>query len=1224
VEAFSKAAKSGKFASGASNFLAKIPSLRRTPSKSMRPGDGSGGGLEDLLVFSNEPIPTSLLKMNSDHMGRATKMFAGMLKYMGEQGDPAEPAVGIEIAQKLLHQGLKRPELKDELYMQLLKQTRGNPNVNSRTKAWELFQLTAATMPPSKDFVGLVSEYIHGVAHDDNEVPAVRNLASKTWSGLKRSAKAGPRRTLPSTEEIEAMFMGRRLNTIVFFLDETFEELSYDVTATVLEAVEQLAGMIKLQNYSTFTLFECRRPLSKAAQNNAITNEPVTDEHLLLDDNKYIADVLCEFRNSKMAKEGWQSRLLFKKRMFRETDESITEPQFVNLSYVQAQHDYLMGNYPVVREDAAQMCALQMQAEFASSLGDDEEGLLSCIERFITKQVLMTRPRDEWRLDVGARYRTLEQFSKEDARMQFLRILRSLPYGNSIFFPVKRIEDPIGLLPAKLILGINKRGVHFFRPVPKEYLHSAELRDIMQFGSSSTAVFFKMRVAGVLHIFQFETRQGEDICMALQTHINDIMMKRYSKAKALTGDGKAGGSALGLAQANFGPKYEQHVAQLQKSLEEAHKKLEGLQREVDEARYSKDQLQEELRDVNDQMKKEEESKGSLQDAVAQLTMECDQLRSELSLAKAAAESAPQRGGEGGAGGEAGAAGGGAGGGAGGEANTAAMAELESAVEARTRELSEATEKLSNLEKRVSQLTKEKELMEKKMQRLERAKDQETAELRIKLDNSQGDVRSQLKTKDDKISEILEELASINALYNELKETTENNKFDAAELEELRELRADIERKDKQQAGIIENQAKRLDELEKLYREEQVSRKRAFNMMEDLKGKIRVYCRVRPILNFEKDKGQTFCLQIPDELTVTHAWRDEKKHREYNFDQVFDPCRSQANVFEDTKHLIQSAVDGFNVCIFAYGQTGSGKTFTIYGTEEEPGLTRHGINELFRIIDRDSGKYTFCVTLYMLELYQDTMMDLLLPPQPKNKKGEVEVPKLEIKKDPKGMVVVQGATVVEVTSARQLLAAIEAGQNRRHTASTQMNRESSRSHLDIAITIEATNLQTQSVSKGKISFVDLAGSERVKKSGSTGENLKEAQAINKSLSALGDVISALASEQPHIPYRNHKLTMLMSDSLGGNAKTLMFVNVSPTDSNLEETQNSLQYATRVRTIKNDASRNEANKDMLRLKKQVDYWKEQAGLPAELRQIVDLTPIEERREPQDPSVQTMGLH
>ena len=96
---------------------------------------------------------------------------------------------------------------------------------------------------------------------------------------------------------------------------------------------------------------------------------------------------------------------------------------------------------------------------------------------------------------------------------------------------MRKIEDPIGLLPPKLILGINKRGVHFFRPAPKTYLHSAELRDIMQFGSSSQAVFFKMRVAGVLHIFQFNTAQGEDICMALQTHINDIMTKRYTKVK---------------------------------------------------------------------------------------------------------------------------------------------------------------------------------------------------------------------------------------------------------------------------------------------------------------------------------------------------------------------------------------------------------------------------------------------------------------------------------------------------------------------------------------------------------------------------------------------------------------------------------------------------------------------------------------------------------------------
>jgi hypothetical protein len=368
----------------------------------------------------------------------------------------------------------------------------------------------------------------------------------------------------------------------------------------VLEAVEQLASIIHLQHYTTFTLFECRKLMDRP------TSEQVPDEHVLLDDHKYIADVLYEIRTSathqRGTKEPYSSRLLFKKRMFRETDETVTETVFVNLSYVQAQFDYLQGNYPVVRDDAAQMCALQIQAESGPTLIDQEEAVMECIEKYITKSVLMTRPRDEWLLDVTGRYRALEQFSNEEARLQFLRILRSLPYGNSIFFSVKRIEDPIGLLPAKLILGINKRGVHFFRPVPKEYLHSAELRDIMQFGSSTQAVFFKMRVAGVLHIFQFETRQGEDICTALQTHINDIMMKRYSKAKQTSNGDRS------LPQANFGPKYEQHVSSIQKSLEEVKAQLTEKDTELSQLSYERDALKDELMEAQQQLTFEKEEK----------------------------------------------------------------------------------------------------------------------------------------------------------------------------------------------------------------------------------------------------------------------------------------------------------------------------------------------------------------------------------------------------------------------------------------------------------------------------------------------------------------------------------------------------------------------------------------------------------------------------------------
>jgi hypothetical protein len=317
-------------------------------------------------------------------------------------------------------------------------------------------------------------------------------------------------------------------------------------------------------------------------------------------------------------------------------------------------------------------------------------------------------------------------------------------------------------------------------------------------------------------------------------------------------------------------------------------------------------------------------------------------------------------------------------------------------------------------------------------------------------------------------------------------------------------------------------------------------------------------------------------------------------------QVFTPSDPQSKVFAETKYLVQSACDGYNVCIFAYGQTGSGKTFTIYGTDSDPGLTPRGISELFRVVESNYSKYSFSIKLYMLELYQDTLMDLLVPT-----KKEDKAPRLEIKKDVRtGMVSVPGAIVVEVTSAKQLLNEIARGQKSRHTSSTQMNRESSRSHLIISVLIQATNLQTQAVTHGKLSFVDLAGSERIKKSGSVGEQMREAQAINKSLSALGDVISALASEQVHIPFRNHKLTMLMSDSLGGNAKTLMFVNVSPTDSNLDESQNSLLYAQRVRTIKNEARKNEDTSAVIALKKKIEYWKEQAGLPPHARDHVEL--------------------
>lgn len=1111
--------------------IGKLLSFGRSPKPAAAsPGTPENLQLDELLLFSEDSLPTSLLKHTADNQTRAVKMFASVLQYMGVHGDMLGAMAALELVQKLLHQGLKRPELRDELFMQLVKQTRGNPNPSARTKAWQLLYMTAATMPPTKDFMGLISEYVHQVAHDDSEEEEVRALAGKTWRAMKRTAKAGQRRTLPDMHELDALLKDSKQTTVVYFLDETFEELSYDASTTVMEAVEALASQIKLENFQTFSLFVVQK--AKAPEE---IGTPVADEHVLQDDNRFIADIMYEFKQAK-AKGGAASRLLFKKRMFRETDETITESQFVNLSYIQAQHDYLAGQYPVIREDAAQMAALQMQAEHGPTLAGDAAGFEAALEKYMVKQILTSRPRAEWIADVGTRYKALAQFSKEDARLQYLRIIRSLPYGNSVFFTVKRIEDPIGLLPQKLILGINKRGVHFFRPVPKEYLHSAELRDIMQFGSSSQAVFFKMRVAGVLHIFQFETKQGEDICMALQTHINDIMMKRYSRAKAASGEDAS------AAGPDFGPKYQAHVAELQRQLDEARAALE-------EATSRLDALESERAHMSD----------------------------ELGVLR----------------------------GAGAGAAAAAVA-----VDLAALNLSgDDEEKYKQLLAAISAAEAEKAVLAQRLARMEEQHAAEVEKLNRELDAARGPVKEQMRKKDEQINELTEELGNKTVLLTEAQAKLAASGDAEKELTELRELKEDVERREKAQAEVISQQAKKLEELDSLYRDEALARKKIHNAMEDMKGKIRVYCRVRPILQLEKDKGQAEAVSIPDELTISLNWKDKK--REFSYDAVFAPGTSQEKVFEDTKHLMQSAVDGYNVCIFAYGQTGSGKTFTIYGTEQLPGLTPRGVGELFHILDRDSSKISAKVSCYMLELYCDDLQDLLA----ENKKGErlMKAPKLEIKKDPKGMVTVPGVTVVEnITSARELMSVLEGGQARRHVASTKMNRESSRSHLIMSIVIETTNLQTQSVARGKLSFVDLAGSERVKKSGASGDQLKEAQAINKSLSALGNVISALATEQGHVPYRDHKLTMLMSDSIGGTAKTLMFVNVSPVDGNLEETQNSLQYATRVSTIRNEVVKNDSDKEVLKLKRQIDYWKEQAGLPAHKRDYVDLVDIQDAKQ------------
>ncbi|XP_029019397.1 uncharacterized protein si:dkey-96l17.6 [Betta splendens] len=393
----------------------------------------------------------------------------------------------------------------------------------------------------------------------------------------------------------------------------------------------------------------------------------------------------------------------------------------------------------------------------------------------------------------------------------------------------------------------------------------------------------------------------------------------------------------------------------------------------------------------------------------------------------------------------------------------------------------------------------------------------------------------------------------------------------------------------QQLLFLQEQLKQVKEEKKTvienYTTERTMRKKYYNMVEDMKGKIRVFCRIRPVGRAEAAQGGAAAVKKIDEYSV--AVETPRGPREFLFDKVFSGDASQEELFRDTNRLIQLAMDGYNVCIFAYGQTGSGKTFTMVGDKDQknPGIIPRAFNAIFDMMQENNTKFDFKVSSYMLELYNDRLQDLLVSPA-----GEAsarphshgQARRVEIKRNRKGVVFARGAETKEASSAQELYALFQQACANRHISATKMNVESSRSHLIVSVTVESRNLTNGSVSTGKLSLVDLAGSERAAKTGAKDHQLKEANSINKSLSALGDVISALSAELPHVPYRNSKLTQVMQDSLGGNAKTLMIVNISPSEYNLDETLTSLIYATRVKAITNSAQRNVESKEIAQLK------------------------------------------
>ncbi|KRZ33758.1 Kinesin heavy chain [Trichinella pseudospiralis] len=289
---------------------------------------------------------------------------------------------------------------------------------------------------------------------------------------------------------------------------------------------------------------------------------------------------------------------------------------------------------------------------------------------------------------------------------------------------------------------------------------------------------------------------------------------------------------------------------------------------------------------------------------------------------------------------------------------------------------------------------------------------------------------------------------------------------------------------------------------------------------------------------------------------------------YSFDRVFKPNISQEEVYLASAYpIVKDVLSGYNGTIFAYGQTSSGKTFTMEGVIGDPdyqGIIPRIVSDIFNHIYSMEENLEFHIKISYFEIYMDRIRDLL----------DVTKTNLVVHEDKNRVPYVKGCSERFVSSPEEVLDTIEEGKANRHIAVTNMNEHSSRSHSVFLINIRQENVETQKKLSGKLYLVDLAGSEKVSKTGAEGTILDEAKNINKSLSALGNVISALAEgTKSHVPYRDSKLTRILQESLGGNARTTIVICCSPASFNEGETKSTLLFGARAKTINNVVQVNE---------------------------------------------------
>jgi len=331
--------------------------------------------------------------------------------------------------------------------------------------------------------------------------------------------------------------------------------------------------------------------------------------------------------------------------------------------------------------------------------------------------------------------------------------------------------------------------------------------------------------------------------------------------------------------------------------------------------------------------------------------------------------------------------------------------------------------------------------------------------------------------------------------------------------------------------------------------------------------VRVVLRARPLNALERSKSaDSLCLAIDgDSVECRVAKQEHAGSVRFSFDRVFGPDSEQKDVYEFIgPQAINDVLNGYNATIFAYGQTSSGKTFTMLGPDaelgelEKVGLIPRVVHGLFEGVDRADPNLEFSIKVSYVEIYMETIRDLLEP-------SSIN---LQLREDKERGIFIDNARSIYVSSPEEMMEVIAAGAENRELSATGMNAGSSRSHSVLIVSISQRNTENQSTKAGKLFLVDLAGSEMVSKTGAEGQQLEEAKMINKSLTSLGLVIKSLTEGKgAHIPYRDSKLTRMLQESLGGNSRTVLIICVSMSTFNATETLSTVRFGSRAKDIKN---------------------------------------------------------